>query len=65
MNSSSLENIIRYDIEISGVIKNWPERAHTLLMQQYLISRDKDAFISALIGQLCVMHSMKRLQGDE
>ncbi|MBK0415218.1 hypothetical protein JD974_12460 [Chromobacterium haemolyticum] len=63
MNNSSLENIIQHDIEISNVIKNWPERAHTLLMQQYLISREKEVFVSALIGQLCVMHSMKKLQG--
>ncbi|OBU85850.1 hypothetical protein [Chromobacterium subtsugae] len=54
MHNSNLEMIVQYDEVISNHIKNWPDRAQALLMQQYLRAANKEAFVAALIGQLCV-----------
>lgn len=60
MHNSNLEMIVQYDEVISNHIKNWPDRAQALLMAQYLRTKNKEAFVAAMIGQLCVLSARSK-----
>lgn len=63
MHNSELKAVVRYDNRICDVIRNQPNRAVSLLLEDYRLSNDKTGFVAALIGALAVEKSRNRFKG--
>lgn len=50
--SDTSQQIVYFDSVIRRIVENHPERAVTLLMQEYTLAGDRDSFVAALVGHL-------------